>query len=60
MDPNATLARWALALADNEAQEAREAGEDLTLWLARGGFEPDWTPEEKAQFLAWSHEEVVL
>jgi len=57
MDPNATLelieeqlasAKLARAQGDMavwaaEIEDAREAREDLHEWLAKGGFEPEWT-----------------
>lgn len=50
MDPNACLRRFLDALNERDHREAREAHNDLLIWLRRGGFEPDWTPEERARF----------
>lgn len=58
MDPNACFDRWKFAVARGDADEARDAADDLLGWLARGGFEPKWTPEMRAHFMtyvsAWS------
>lgn len=43
MDPDACLARYESAKADNDREEARAARADLLEWLHRGGFEPTWT-----------------
>jgi hypothetical protein len=40
MDPDATLARLLEAAAEGNADEVREAAEDLATWLERGGFPP--------------------
>lgn len=60
MDPNACLALIEECLAaasiarsngdDSRlpSQTAREARENLHEWLAKGGFEPDWTTHIKA------------
>jgi hypothetical protein len=43
MDPNEALRRW-------EAGDA-QAGRDLREWIRKGGFEPDWSPALRAQFM---------
>lgn len=57
MDPNACLDRIAnlLRRSAGHSAEAREAGEDLDFacqdlfdWIAKGGFEPDWSRHESA------------
>ncbi len=57
MDPNACLRRWARALLEENAQEARNAHADLTEWMRRGGFEPSWSVglPSKAQFQAFDY-----
>jgi len=42
MDPNATLQRIEDDLGDHDYTSVREACRDLSSWLARGGFEPQW------------------
>jgi len=42
MDPNATVQRLLEAIDDHDLEAAREAADDLSNWLARGGFAPDW------------------
>ena len=42
MDPNATLEVFTKAVLEEDAEEAREAYENLRSWLERGGFEPAW------------------
>jgi hypothetical protein len=63
MDPNATWQAYLEALAecsmhhnttkeDFDAQtRAYEHRQSLREWLLRGGFEPDWTTNEKLLFL---------
>lgn len=60
MDPNACLERFITALDGNDIEEACIAQEDLTTWLGKGGFEPNWTsfkrngsPVTKEWFLSW-------
>lgn len=53
MDPNACLDRIAdllrASVDDPEAGEALDlACQDLYDWIARGGFEPDWSRHETA------------
>jgi hypothetical protein len=46
MDPNATLELIAQALRDGDREAAREAAENLSEWIRRGGFppaDPAWT-----------------
>lgn len=43
MDPNACLERFLTALEEGDLRAAERAHADLTTWLAKGGFEPDWT-----------------
>ena len=33
--------------------EAAEAAENLRNWLSRGGFQPEWSAQEKAAFMKW-------
>ncbi len=41
MDPNATLARIIDAAVAGDADELRDAANDLAVWLTKGGFAPD-------------------
>lgn len=50
MDPNETLRLMAKALLEEDADAAREFHGYLVSWLAKGGFEPHWTPMSKRQF----------
>ncbi len=45
MDPNACLRRINDATSRSERNEACD---DLRTWIARGGFQPDWTAYPKA------------
>lgn len=51
MDPQACFERWMYAVARGDASEARDAYEDLSEWLRRGGFEPKWSAEMRRQFM---------
>jgi len=42
MDPNETLQKFMDALISGDHGATVEAHGDLTAWLARGGFEPEW------------------
>lgn len=50
MDPQACLERWRSALRDHDRKEEDDARNDLLAWIARGGFEPEWGPDEREQF----------
>lgn len=50
MDPTACLRRFLDALNDGDDDEARQAYEDLTSWLAGGGFPPNWTDEQRQAY----------
>ena len=50
MDPNATLAEWREAVQSEDWDTAFDRGNDLRMWLRRGGFEPEWQPEEREVF----------
>jgi len=54
MDPNATLQRFIEALISGDRQDAREAHQDLTEWLARGGFEPKAWKKHRKMFQAFN------
>lgn len=43
MDPNANLRDINAALHDGDYATARERADDLSEWLGKGGFTPDWT-----------------
>lgn len=52
MDPNACYIRWRDAILAEDFAEAKEAAEDLAMWLLRGGFEPEiWQREDIGQDL---------
>lgn len=44
MDPDACLTLYRMA---DDADERAEHAHDLASWLAGGGFEPKWTPEQE-------------
>lgn len=48
MDPNACLERIANALRHPGDSEVDWACQDLYDWIAKGGFEPDWSKHESA------------
>ena len=50
MDPNATLQAFLTAINENDALGAQESADNLAAWLGRGGFEPNWLPEEREAF----------
>ena len=47
MDPDVTYREWLYG------DDAVQAWIDLKDWLRRGGFEPNWTPEQRRTFMAW-------
>jgi hypothetical protein len=49
MDPNATYDEMIAAAKDGDWDAAAEHAENLSTWLARGGFEPD-RPNWRASF----------
>lgn len=55
MDVEACLERLHEAIRDGEVDEARDAAEDLALWVAGGGFLPaaltdkDTTPRDRQE-----------
>jgi hypothetical protein len=53
MDPNVCWERFLQALEVGDTAEALEARADLSEWLARKGFEPRWSPEQRRAFFAW-------
>lgn len=53
MDPNACYRRWLLYLVAGELDEARQAWADLWRWIGEGGFEPDWDPKQRREWMAW-------
>jgi hypothetical protein len=50
MDPNACYTRVIELLDEGDIFGAKEAANDLREWIARGGFEPAWTSEERESF----------
>lgn len=51
MDPEAALAMWRDAIADENWDDAVFVyGRALRDWLRRGGFEPAWQPGEREVF----------
>ena len=53
MDPDACWRRWQTAVRHGDVSEAADAHDDLCSWIARGGFSPGWTYEERVAFFAW-------
>lgn len=56
MDPNETYRLWCVALLNENAEDAREAYENLRTWIERGGFEPtEWEthPFARRQFFSF-------
>jgi hypothetical protein len=53
MDPNAAYKAWFSA----DEDEAVERHEALMSWLRKGGFEPEWSQQDKTEFLAWEPED---
>ena len=51
MDPEATLELYREARRAGDREQEAEAKSSLIEWWFRGGFEPKWTPEEKARIL---------
>ena len=55
MDPTACWERMREALIDGDIGEARAAADDLSTWLARGGFMPevggDWTAATRRPYV---------
>ena len=54
MDPNACFESFLDAISEHDIDEAKYTKEDLISWLNRGGFEPNWSPEQKKHFLSWA------
>lgn len=54
MDPTTAYYRWAEAVAEGDRHEANEHYIALRAWLERGGFEPSWTPEDRADFFSYN------
>lgn len=50
MDPTACFQRMLTAILEHDKEEALSAADDLAGWLARGGFEPTWTPDDRELF----------
>jgi hypothetical protein len=53
MVPNACFESLLDAISENDIDEAKYTKEDLISWLNRGGFEPNWSIEQKKHFLSW-------
>ena len=51
MDPNVTLRYYFDSLDIGEDDIAEQYAQDLRDWVLRGGFEPDWSPEERRLIL---------
>ena len=54
MDPDACYQAFINSIEENEFDEATHARDILLGWLAQGGFEPDWSIEQKEYFLSWN------
>jgi hypothetical protein len=48
MDPDANLRQQEEALAVGDAEALRALRHDLTAWLRRGGFQPQWAKAKRA------------
>lgn len=48
MDPNACLETIARALETKAYSRAKEYREYLIEWIAKGGFQPDWSKHPRA------------
>lgn len=53
MDPDACFQRY---LDTESSDERQDACRDLCQWIDRGGFEPQWSSEERRAFFAYSVE----
>lgn len=51
MDPNACLLRLRHARYDGDHEEVLLASLDLRRWVDDGGFEPEWTEEERQHIM---------
>lgn len=56
LDPNATLAAFIVAVAEGDMLGAQDAALYLACWLGSGGFEPNWTHNQKDAFLVFMTE----
>lgn len=57
MDPNTCYQLWLQTKDDNNLfEDACEHWCDLMEWLSKGGFEPNWTPSERYEFIHWADE----
>jgi hypothetical protein len=54
MDPNEALRLFAIALLEEDADDAREHYENIRTWLERGGFEPSWSTCSRKQFFTFN------
>lgn len=54
MDPNEALRLFAVALLEEDKDEACEHYENIRSWLERGGFEPDWKHVSRRQFFQFN------
>lgn len=50
MDPNTTYRHWLAGTKGESLVYARE----LLEWLQRGGFEPQWRQDARADFMRWA------
>ncbi len=54
MDPETTLDNFVASIRSHELVDACEAVDGLCSWLAKGGFRPSWTPQERIVFAAFA------
>lgn len=54
MDPNAAYELFVEAMADGRREDVYNHGSDLAGWLRKGGFEPQWTSDERDVFISWT------
>lgn len=60
MDPNKVLLEFLTAVDESDMLGAQNAADSLAAWLGKGGFEPNWLPEEKDAFLMFTTGGQVL
>lgn len=51
MDPNTTWEIYQYSVSEGDLDTAREVAIDLRDWIENGGFEPNWSKNQKERFL---------
>jgi hypothetical protein len=59
MDPTKCFNAMLAALKSGEFDAAQEHHEDLCEWISNRGFEPSWTPAQRAAFLSGAYESKI-